>query len=103
MVRHEISALTLLLCRMNSTNTKWLHSTHNSTGSLTLIQYFVQVSKEMYRVFMKYTTHIQVVSCDEALLDVSSVPMEPEELAKVHILALPRCQSVSGILTKVSG
>jgi hypothetical protein len=37
----------------------------------------------MYRIFMKYTTKIQVVSCDEALLEVSSSIIEPADLAKV--------------------
>ena len=45
-----------------------------------------QVSKEMYRVFMKYTTKIQVVSCDEALLEVTTSAMEPANLAKARLV-----------------
>lgn len=33
----------------------------------------LQVSKKMYRTFLRFTTIIQVVSCDEALLDISSL------------------------------
>jgi nucleotidyltransferase/DNA polymerase involved in DNA repair len=32
---------------------------------------YEKVSKMMYEVFMKYTKHIQVLSCDEALLDLT--------------------------------
>jgi DNA repair protein REV1 len=42
---------------------------------------YEEVSKEIYRIFLKYTKKIQAVSCDEALLDVTGLG-DPEDLAK---------------------
>lgn len=59
-----------------------------------------KVSKEMYRVFMKYTTKIQVVSCDEALLEVTTSAMEPANLAKairIDIYQATGCTASVGI------
>ncbi|KAL6074709.1 deoxycytidyl transferase [Balamuthia mandrillaris] len=61
---------------------------------------YEKISKQMYKIFARYTRRIQVVSCDEALLDLSDHPVDPCDVAhklRSDIFAETGCTASAGI------